>query len=247
MFFFYLCKIFFSKMSYLTVWFWNDIWAAHVLREIHTKGTDNVHPKHDFSAVTSEPHTGGQTSFICELFSYLQTAGCWAADECVHQRGLSERRRDDGPHTARPPSRSSRLSRDASARRSEPPASPPSPPEARSPRQTRRAPESGLQTQNTSDGCSDWWLIRCNCWREMRHETRSSEICCVADDVWYFEKMPGERLKQLLMMMKWVRKQLSDPFSCSKREKSIMLMNSIINRAKYPQERENSHQISLIS
>ncbi len=94
---------------------------------------------------------------------------------------------------------------------------------------------------------SGWWLIRRNCWREMRHETRSSEICCVADDVWCFEKTPGERLKQLLMMMKWMRKQLTDPFSCSKREKSIMLMNSIIYRAKNPQQRENSHQISLRS
>ncbi len=59
-------------MSYLTIWFWNDIWAAHVLREIHTKGTNNVHPKHDFSAVTSEPHTGW-TDIIYLLIVLLPT------------------------------------------------------------------------------------------------------------------------------------------------------------------------------
>ncbi len=147
-------------MSYLTIWFWNDIWAAHVLREIHTKGTNNVHPKHDFSAVTSEPHTGW-TDIIYLLIVLLPT-NSWllSCRWMCPSAGAFWTARDDGPHTARPPSRSSRLSRDASARRSEPPASPPSPPEARSPRQTRRAPESGLETQtHLMDVQTDIWLM----------------------------------------------------------------------------------------
>lgn len=53
----------------------------------------------------------------------------------------------------------------------------------------------GAGNTNTFDGCSDWYLadvriqlIRRNCWREMRNEMHCSEICCVADDVWWFEK-----------------------------------------------------------
>lgn len=79
--------------------------------------------------------------------SYLQITGCWAADECGHQRELSERQRDGGPHAARPLSRCARLSRDASGCRSEQRASQPSPQKDRFPRRTRRRLDSALERE----------------------------------------------------------------------------------------------------